>query len=272
MAKKSEYDIESQFEVLTQLEKFLSKPNYHLSLGLDHPSVKKVIQIALKLTKEHRLIKTELLYNRAKKELQIPKNGLKTIIQLLLNKKILIDGSRLTIETVLSNQIRYELYVIIKSVIGVHFSLLKELISIQKDRKVGVGQLNWHLEKLLKFNLIKKVKVKKYIIFLPIEIDNNIGILYFILRDEINRRIVNFILEYEIISRSDIHKRLELKREKLYYHIKKLIEFKILLPKIEDESSLTINPNKKDLLRDVINNISHTNRIPESNRLISMKA
>ncbi|MFX1460021.1 MAG: hypothetical protein ACFFBT_11175 [Promethearchaeota archaeon] len=271
MAQKSEYDIESRFELLTQQEKFLPKPNYHLSLGLDHPSVKKVIQIALKLTKEHRLINTELLYNRAKKELQIPKNGLKTIIQLLLNKKVLVDRSRLTRQTVLNNQIRYELYLIIKTIIGVHFSLLKELISIQKDRDVGVGQLNWHLEKLLKFNLIKKVKVKKFIIFLPIEIDKNNGILYFILRDEINRRIVNFIFEQGITNRSEIHKQLKLKREKLYYRIKKLIEFNIL-SRFEDESSITINPNKKNLLRDVLNNNLHRNLIPESNKLILMKA
>ncbi|MFX0020438.1 MAG: hypothetical protein ACFFAF_17070, partial [Candidatus Hermodarchaeota archaeon] len=60
-------------------------------------------------------------------------------------------------------------------------------------------------------------------------------------------------------------------REKLYYRIKKLIEFNIL-SRFEDESSITINPNKKNLLRDVLNNNLHRNLIPESNKLILMKA
>ena len=55
---------------------------YPLSLGLEHPSVQQVIEVALELTKEHRLINNELLYNRAKRKLKIPRSGLKTIIQM----------------------------------------------------------------------------------------------------------------------------------------------------------------------------------------------
>ena len=176
-------DLNTKFnEAFIQLEVFFPKAIFPHSLGLDHPSVKEVIQIALELTNEHRLINAELLYNRAKKVLKIPKKGLKIIIQMLLKKKILVDGSRFTILNVLNNQIRQSIYLIIKSIIGVHFSLLKELISIQKEREIGVGQLNWHIEKLLEFNLIKKVKLKNYIIFLPVEIDDNTGIIYFILQ------------------------------------------------------------------------------------------
>ncbi len=95
---------------------------YPLSLGLDHPSVQQVIQIALELTKEHKLINTELLYNRAKRKLKIPRQGLNTIIQMLLNRKILVDGSRFTKETILRNKIRYHIYWLVKTNIGAHFS------------------------------------------------------------------------------------------------------------------------------------------------------
>jgi predicted transcriptional regulator len=246
-------------ETLTQQEELLPKAKYPLSLGLDHPSVKKVIQIALDITKENRLITTELLYNIAKKELKIPRCGLKKIIQMLLNRKILVDGSKITKITILKNKTRKYIYWLIKTYIGAHYSFLKELISIQQKSEIGVGQLIWHLEMLLKFNLIKKVKVKNSIIFLPIEIDNNMGILHFLLRDEINRNIVDLILEEETIDRTDIYKQLELKRENLYYHIKKLVEFNIILPLVEDENCITINPNKKNLINQVINNISNSN-------------
>ncbi|MFX1572839.1 MAG: hypothetical protein ACFFB0_08820 [Promethearchaeota archaeon] len=241
-------------KVLTELEEFSPRARYTLSLRIDHPSAKKVIQIALQLTKENRLITSELLYNIAMKELKIPKWGLKKVIQMLIKEKFLVDGSKFIKSTVLNNNTRYDIYKLIRKYIGAHFSFLKE--QVQKDYKMGIGQLIWHLKKLLEFNLIKKVKVKNYVLFLPIEIDNDIGIIYFMLRDKINRNIVEFILEQEIINSYDLQKQLEGKRENLYYHIKSLLEFNIITPVIEDENSFIINPYKEDLINEVMSNIS----------------
>ncbi len=263
-------EIDTKFnKALTELEEFLPKDKHPLSLGLDHPSVKKVIQIALELTKEKRLITTELLYNIAKKQLKIPKWGLNKIIQMLLKKKILVDGSKFIKTTVLKNKTRSYIYWEIKTHTGAHFSFLKEQVSFQKEHEIGVGQLIWHLKKLLEFNLIKKVKVKNYVLYLPIEIDNDIGIFYFLLRDEINRKIVEFVLEQGIINRNDLYNQLELKRENLHYHTKILIEFNIILPPVEDENSIMINPKKKNLICEVINNFPNKVSIKEQNGLIS---
>ena len=244
---------------------------YPLSLGLDHPSVQQVIQIALELTKEHKLINTELIYNRAKRKLKIPRQGLNTIIQMLLNRKILVDGSRFTKETVLKNKIRYYIYWLIKTNIGTHFSFLKKEVALQKESEMGVGHLIWHLEKLIKFNLIKKVKVKNCTVFLPIEISDEEGILYFILRDDLNKQIVEILLEGESINRADIFKELNVKRETTYYRINKLIELEIISPIAEDEKIISINLSKKDLIMEVINNILYNKQIKEKNKLISMK-
>lgn len=256
MAQKTiTFDIQFN-KVLTELEEFSPRDRSILSLGLDYPNVKKVIQIALKLTKENKLITSELLYNTAKIELKIPKWGLNKIIQMLIKKKILVDGSKLTKITVLNNNIRRCIYRLIRKNIGAHFSFLKEQISVQKECKMGVGQLNWHLKKLLEFNLIKKVKVKNYVLFLPIEIDNDIGIINFMLRDETNRKIVDFILEQEIINNCDLQKQLNVKREILYYHLKNLIEFNILSLLIEDERKITINLIYRDLINEIMSKFS----------------
>jgi predicted transcriptional regulator len=244
--------------------------SYPLSLGLDHPSIQQVIQIALELTEEHKVINTELLYNRAKRFLKIPGSGLKTIIQMLLNRKILVDGSRFTRETVLKNDFRYKVYKIIKTNIGAHFSFLKNEISDQKEGEMGVGHLIWHLEKLLEFNLIKKVKVKNCTIFLPVEIDDDIGILHFFLRDEVNRKIVEFLLHNENVKKADIYKELNSKREKTYYHINKLIESEILSSNAEDDI-VFVNPSKKDLIIEVINSIMYRNRVDVKPKLLSLK-
>ena len=254
MEQKMEFYIDSRFdEVIGQLDEFSPKAIYPRSLGLDHPSVKCVIQIALELTEEHRLIKTELLYNRAKRELKIPKEGLHTIIQMLLIRKILINGSKFIKETILENEIRCSIYWLVKSNIGAHFSFLKEKITQQKKSEIGVGHLIWHLEKLIDFNLIKKVRVKNCTIFLPVEISDEKGILYFILRDNLNRRIVEFLLDHETVSKADIYKYLNVKREKMYYRIKNLINLELLSIIAEDKKTLSLNESKKDLLIEVIN-------------------
>ena len=244
---------------------------YPLSLGMDHPSVQEVIQIALELTKEHKLINTELLYNRAKRELKIPRQGLNTIIQMLLNRKILVDGSRFTKETILRNKIRYYIYWLVKTNIGAHFSFLKKEVAQQKESDMGVGHLIWHLEKLIKFNFIKKVKVKNCTIFLPVEISDEEGILYFIMRDDLNRQIVEILLENESVDKADIYKDLNIKRENTYYRIKKLIELEIISPLAEDEKIISINLSKKNLIVEVDNNILYNKRIKEKNKLFSMK-
>ncbi|MCK4285718.1 MAG: hypothetical protein KAX18_05920 [Candidatus Lokiarchaeota archaeon] len=244
---------------------------YPLSLGLDHPTVKQVLQIALELTKEHKLINTELLYNRAKRELKIPRQGLNKIIQMLINRKILVDGSRFTKETVLRNKIRNYIFWLIKTNIGSHFSFLKKEVSQQKESEIGVGHLIWHLEKLIKFNLIKKIKIKNCTIFLPIEISDEEGIIYFILRDDLNRQIINILLEHESVKNTDIYKELNVQREKMYYRINKLIEFGIISPKADDEKIISINLSKKDLIIEVINSILYNEQFKEKNKLISMK-
>jgi len=234
---------------------------YALSLGLDHPSVQQVMQIALELTKEHKLINTELLYNRAKRKLKIPRQGLNTIIQMLLNRKFLVDGSKFTKETILKNKIRYYIYWLIKTNIGAHFSFLKKKVSQQKESEIGVGHLIWHLEKLIKFNFIKKVKVKNCTMFLPVEISDEEGILYFIMRDDLNRQIVEILLEHEAINKADIYRDLNINREKTYYRIKKLIELEIISPIAEDEKTISINLSIKGLIMEVIKNILYTKQI-----------
>jgi len=244
---------------------------YPLSLGLDHPTVQQVLQIALELTKEHKLINTELLYNRAKRVLKIPRQGLNTIIQMLLNRKILVDGSRFTKETVLKNKIRYYIFWLVKTHIGAHFSFLKNKVSQQKESEIGVGHLIWHLEKLIKFNLIRKVKVKNCTIFLPVEISNEEGIIFFIMRDDLNRQIVEILLEHESVNKAAIHKDLNVVREKVNYRIKKLIELEIISLITDDEKMISLNLSKKDLIMEVINNILYNKQIKEKNKLISMK-
>jgi hypothetical protein len=117
------------------------------------------------------------------------------------------------------------------------------------------GQLIWHLEMLIKFNYIKKIKIKNYTVFLPYEIDDEIGLIYFILRDEIYLKIISLLISNEKLKRSEVHKLVNEKRETIYYRINNLIEFNII--KLNgDNNSLVLNSRKKDDLISIIKTLS----------------
>jgi len=229
------------------------------SNGIEHPSVKQVIEIAEELIEENRALNTEILYTIAKKRLKIPRKGLLSIIQLLLNRKILVEGSKFTKESVLSNQLRKKIYNFISRNLGAHFSLIrKKVLSEDKKDTGSAGQLIWHLEMLLKFSYIKKIKIGNFTVFLPIEIDDEMGIIHFLLSDEINKKIVKLLFEHDTVKKSDTYKLLNEKRELVYYRINNLIEQNIIYSE-EDGKKLRLNPHNKEIIDQILKNNSDLN-------------
>ena len=164
-----------------------------------------------------------------------------------------MEGSKYTKDTVLNNRFRRKLYDFIKENLGTHFSLIKSQVDFSKEGKnVSPGRLIWHLEMLLKFNLIKKVKLKNYTLFLPTEVSDDEGVVHFILRDEINYKILSKLLESIMIKAADIYKEIEEKRELVYYRVKNLIEFEILLYEDISYKCVIINPKIKQTIKKII--------------------
>jgi len=194
-------------------------------LGSDNPTVKKVIKLANEILAEGRLLNIEYLYRRAKRELHIPREGLLTIIQYLVNKKIIIDGSKFTKDTILDNEIRNLIYIFVQDNIGLHFSGIKRnLIKNVKGDQMGTGQLIWHLEMLLKFKLIKSFMVGNHTIFIPVEFDENIAKIYYLARNSIRNKILRYLISKKLSTRPEICKAIKESRENVYYHIKVLTE------------------------------------------------
>ena len=107
---------------------------------------------------------------------------------------------------------------------------------------------------LLKFNLIKKVKVKNYTLFLPVEVGEDDGLVNFILRDEINYKIIAKLLETNMVKVADIYKELGEKRELVYYRVKNLIDFEILIYKDTSNKSVKLNPKIIELIKRIMRN------------------
>ncbi|MFX0074014.1 MAG: hypothetical protein ACFE96_01120 [Candidatus Hermodarchaeota archaeon] len=229
------------------------------TIGIDHPTVKGVIRIANDILKEGRLLNIEYLYRRAKRELKIPREGLLTIIQYLVNKKIIISGSKFTKNTILDNDTRNLLYNFIQQNIGLHFSAIKRnLVKLLKGTQIGVGQLIWHLEMLLKFNLIKSFDLGNHTIFIPVEIDENVAKIYYLARNFVRNKILRFMIECENSTRSLLAEAIQESRENVYYHIKILLEHDCI---INQNKELYLNPKCKQHIIEVIQYLSQDQKL-----------
>jgi predicted transcriptional regulator len=218
--------------------------------GEDHPSVKKVLEIAEEIMSKNKVLNVENLYNIAKKRLKLPRNGLLSIIQFLINKKLLIEGSKFSRETVLSNPIRIGILNYIYNHPGVHFSDLRK--TALPEEMGSSGQLVWHLEMLLKFKYITKIKVGNYTVFLPFEMDEKVGRILFMLRDRINFKVIELLFKENIVAKSEIYKLIEEKREDVYYRINNFLNLEIIIGRAKSEKEVYINPNFKKIIKEVL--------------------
>ncbi len=228
--------------------KILSKP-----MGLEHPNVKRVIEIAEEIMSKNQVLNIETLYNVAKKSLKLPRNGLLIIIQFLINKKILIEGSKFSREKVLSNPTRRGIYNFIRVNPGAHFSILRK--RALSDESGSSGQLVWHLEMLLNFNYINKIKVGNYTVFLPTEMEVELGIIYFLLRNKTNRKIVDLLTTQNSIKNSEIFKLIDENRGKVNYRLKNLIDYDLICFKEDPSKEVYLNPDKQEDVINILNNI-----------------
>jgi len=118
---------------------------------LEHQSTQDVLEIAKEIVNQNKVLTTELLYNVAKRKLHIPRKGLLNIIQTLLNRKILVEGSKYTRDTVMVNPYRRMIYDFIKENVGSHFSLIKNDVDFSEGGTIASsGRLIWHLISLRK--------------------------------------------------------------------------------------------------------------------------
>ncbi|MBY9002388.1 MAG: hypothetical protein KGD73_00300 [Candidatus Lokiarchaeota archaeon] len=230
-------------------EKIMAPP-----LSLDHPSVQRMIAIAEDMMNQNKTLTIERLYNVSKKILKIPRNGLISIIHFLINNHILLEGSKFSRETVIENYLRKNILEYIRLNGCAHFSILRNEVVSGRDENLGSsGQLVWHLEMLLKFNYIRKIKVGNNTVFLPIEIEAELGIINFLLRDKINRKIIDLLLTQNSIKSTEIFKKLDENRGKVNYRLKNLIDYDIIYSEEDPSKEVYLNPDKKEDVCNILN-------------------
>lgn len=142
------------------------------------------------------------------------------------NKKIFIKQGRsyLSLTDIFENENRLKILTQILSNPGIHHNELQRTCDLQK------GQLQWHIETLLKHNIIKKEKDGQYAIYFPITFSSEAIRIY---RNRLTKsKTTNFVLDTikknpGIIS-AEISRMLNLSRNSIKYHIDKLIEKQLI--------------------------------------------
>jgi len=230
------------------------------SNGLEHAEIQEVLGIAKELARQNKIIQPALLYKIAKRRLKLESETLLSIINLLLKNKILIEGSKLLKQEVLLNPYRVDIFRFIKTYPGVHFSVIRKKVFSEGGKTGSTGQFIWHIEVLMKFNFIKRIQVKNYSLFLSSDMDEELGIYYFLLRDRINRKIVIYLNNNEPIEQAQIPNKILESKGSVYYHIKTLEEYKVLLLEKNNDTGnkeVRLDQEKKELFIKISNDIEN---------------
>jgi predicted transcriptional regulator len=128
--------------------------------------------------------------------------------------------SYLSLSDVFENDNRIAIINFILKNPGIHHNELQRKCELQK------GQLQWHLDVLLKYNIIKKEKYGQFTIYFPIttSFDAKEYLTNLIAKSKTTSEILNLIKENPGINSSEISRILNLSRNTIKYHIDKLTE------------------------------------------------
>ena len=104
-----------------------------------------------------------------------------------------------------------------------------------------------------KFGLIKKVTIKNSTLFMPFDLDENLIVHNFLLKDELDQEIVKLLMTHEFVKKADVYKYLNQSREKTYYHVNKLIEYGVICLSDQDYKTIYLDSQKEQVINLVIN-------------------
>ena len=141
-------------------------------------------------------------------------------------KKIYIKQGRsyLSLADIFENENRLRIVTQILNNPGIHHNELQRSCDLQK------GQLQWHLETLLKNNIIKKEKQGQYTIYFPITSSSEAINTYKsrLNKSKTTKNVFDIIIKNPGITSAKISRMLNLSRNSIKYHVDKLIEKQLI--------------------------------------------
>ncbi len=176
----------------------------------------------------------------AKTSINISDQGIKSILQSLVKKNLIVDGSRLTRDRVLNNKNRKKIYDYILNNPGTYF------YEIVKKTKLNIPVVEWHINILLNFNFIIKRKIGNQEVYFEIKYNQELDeTVHFIRKDKSKKIIKFFLYDNDGITKTRISKELKMHYNTINKYFEKLERMRILNKK--KLSNMTIFFLNKDL-------------------------
>ena len=167
-------------------------------------------------------------------------NGVKHILNSLISKHMIVEGSKITRNTILSNLNRSSIYEEIKNNPGTYLNKLS------KDMGFSIFLTNWHLNILLRFNMIRKQEFNKQIAYFDSELPlENDYILQTISRVKCSKLIEYLKLNLKGCTKSQITKTLRMHHTTVNKYLKILIDNQIVSIRTLDKQNLYCLNNEK---------------------------
>ena len=162
----------------------------------------------------------------AKSGINLNLNGIRTILKSLIEKNIIVEGSKLTRNEILSNSNRKRIYKFIQKNPGAHF------YNIVANLDLNIPVVEWHLNILIKFIYISKEKIDNKIAYFDVNIKSEDRTIIYLISKEKYKRIIDFLKEnQEGITRTQISRQLNMHSTTVVKYIDNLDEVGILIKK-----------------------------------------
>ena len=159
----------------------------------------------------------------AKSGINLNINGIRTVLKSLVEKNVIVEGSKLTRDEILTNLNRNKIYEYIQKNPGINFN------KIVSSLNLNIPVVEWHLNILIKFNFIIKEKIDNLDVYFDLNIEpEDRMILYFISKDK-SKQIIDFLkINQEGITKYQISEQLNMHSTTVTKYTERLHEYKIL--------------------------------------------
>ncbi len=228
--------------------------NNEESVDLTSPEVQNLIKLTNEVVKANKTFQIDTLYQLAKEKLNFSSEKFVKTFNTLFNNETYIESAELEKNDVLANPIRAKIFRLINEQPGAHFSNIIKLM-VEENEKVSLGQFFWHLEILTKYNFIKKIEFRNFTLYFNTNIDDFMGICFFLIRERINRKIVDYLIKEESVFLDQLPNKIYESKEKLNSRLKILNEEKIIVVQRNEGTEaiqLLLNPDKKSVFIEVL--------------------
>ncbi|MFX0083889.1 MAG: hypothetical protein ACFE94_19225 [Candidatus Hodarchaeota archaeon] len=160
-------------------------------------------------------------------------NGIKTVIDSLIKKNIIVEGSKLTRMTILLNENRRQIFNTVKENPGIYKN------NLSKRLNLSLFIINWHLSMLVKFNLIREHLINSHLSYFEFSMSTKNDELYHIISREKCKSIIELLKDNkEGITKYQVSKALHMHYDTITNYLKKLRECNLLVRKKTDKKDL----------------------------------